>query len=321
MNHELLMKRCVNLGQKALGKTYPNPNVGCLLFYDGNIISEGFTSIHGGNHAEINVINKIKDEEVLKKSTLFVTLEPCSHYGKTPPCCETIYKKKISKVVIGCKDPNILVNGNGIKYLGDNNVNVINGVLEKECKELHKRFFMFCKNKRPYIILKWAESVDKFISPNNDKKERPMWLSNKYTRQLVHKWRSQEHGILIGNNTYKADKPILNSRNWDKNNPQKILITKNKKFHEKDYVKVYGKKTLSSKEITDYLYKKNIHSVIVEGGKNTLNTFINDGLWDEARVIQNKHILKQGIESPIIEGYVKNKYKIDDDLIKIIFPN
>ena len=313
------MEIALRLADRNTGNVCPNPSVGCLIVNGDRIVGRGWTQAGGRPHAEAMALEQAGNKSI--GATVYTTLEPCSHYGKTPPCCETIYKKEISKVVIGCKDPNILVHGNGIKYLVDNNVNVINGVLEKECKELHKRFFMFCKNKRPYIILKWAESIDKFISPNNDKKERPMWLSNKYTRQLVHKWRSQEHGILIGNNTYKADKPILNSRNWDKNNPQKILITKNKKFHEKDYVKVYGKKTLSSKEITDYLYKKNIHSVIVEGGKNTLNTFINDGLWDEARIIQNKHILKKGIESPIIEGYVKNKYKIDDDLIKIIFPN
>ena len=179
------MQRCINLGEKALGKTYPNPNVGSLLFYDGKIISESFTSEYGKNHAEINVINKINDNDILKKSTLFVTLEPCSHFGKTPPCCNAIFNKKIKNVVIGCKDPNELVNGGGINFLKSNDVNVEYGILEKECKDLHKRFFTFHGKKRPYIILKWAETIDGFISPSINKSGRPFWISNKFSRQLL----------------------------------------------------------------------------------------------------------------------------------------
>ena len=219
MNHEKLMQRCINLGEKALGKTYPNPNVGSLLFYDGKIISESFTSEYGKNHAEINVINKIHDRDILKKSTLFVTLEPCSHFGKTPPCCNAIFNKKIKNVVIGCKDPNELVNGEGINFLKSKEVNVEYGILEKDCKDLHKRFFTFHKKKRPYIILKWAKTDDDYIGLSKNKNGRPFWISNKYSRQLVHKWRSQEHSILVGLNTYKVDNPILDSRKWDNNNP------------------------------------------------------------------------------------------------------
>ena len=317
MNHQKLMQRCINLGEKALGKTYPNPNVGSLLFYDGKIISESFTSEYGKNHAEINVINKINDNDVLKKSTLFVTLEPCSHFGKTPPCCNAIFNKKIKNVVIGCKDPNELVNGGGINFLKSNDVNVEYGVLEKECKDLHKRFFTFHKKKRPYIILKWAETSDGFISPSINKSGRPFWISNKFSRQLSHKWRSKEHAILVGGQTFEIDNPILNTRNWDNNDPLRFVLTKNKKIYNKNFQIISNKKYLIASEINEILFQKNIQSIIIEGGKKTLEIFINSGCWDEARVIKAKKKLGNGVKSPIVNSKPNDEFKIDDDIIQI----
>lgn len=319
MNHQNLMQRCIDLGQKVLGKTYPNPNVGSLLFYDGKIISEGYTSKYGENHAEINVINNINDNDILKKSTLFVTLEPCSHFGKTPPCCNTIFKKKIKNVIIGCKDPNVLVNGGGIKFLREKKVNVEYGLLENECKELHKRFFTFHQKRRPYIILKWAETNDGFISPPKNNSGRPYWISNKFSRQLVHKWRSQEHAILVGGKTFRSDNPILDSRNWDNNNPERFVITKNGKTNNKNFEIISNNQNLKIDQIIKVLYKKNIQSIIVEGGKDTINMFIKNNCWDEARIIKNEKKLIKGIQSPKINFEPNNEFKINDDLVQIFF--
>ena len=313
------MQRCINLGEKALGKTYPNPNVGCLLFYDGKIISEGYTSQAGQNHAEVNVINKINDSDILRKSTLYVTLEPCSHHGKTPPCCNAIFNKNIKRVVVGCKDPNELVNGGGIKYLNNKGVKVKVGILENECRELHRRFFTYQNKKRPYIILKWAESSDGFISPLKNNTGRPFWISNKYTRQIVHKWRSQENAILVGSKTYIMDNPILDSRNWDNNNPQRFIIAVNNKIQNKRFDIIRHYKTLSVDNINQILFEKNIQSILVEGGKKTLETFIKSGCWDEARIIKNEKKINNGIRSPILNSKINNVHKVDDDLIQTYF--
>ena len=313
------MQRCINLGEKALGKTYPNPNVGSLLFYDGKIISESFTSEYGKNHAEINVINKINDNDILKKSTLFVTLEPCSHFGKTPPCCNAIFNKKIKNVVIGCKDPNELVNGGGINFLKSNEVNVEYGVLEKECKDLHKRFFTFHEKRRPYIILKWAETIDGFISPSINKSGRPFWISNKFSRQLSHKWRSKEHAILVGGQTFEIDNPILNARNWDSNDPLRFILTKNKKICNNNFKIISNKKHLTVNEINDILFEKNIQSIIIEGGKKTLEMFINSNCWDEARVVISKNKLNSGTKSPVLNSRLIKEIMIDGDSIQFYF--
>ncbi len=321
MNHDLLMKRCIDLGKKALGKTYPNPNVGALLFYDGKIISEGFTQEHGKNHAEINAIKKVNDKEILKKSTLYVTLEPCSHHGKTPPCCEAIYRKHIKKVMIGINDPNKLVNGRGISFLRKKNIDVKTGILQSECKKLHKRFLTFQNKKRPYVILKWAESFDGFISPINKKNKRPYWISNKFSRQLVHKWRSQEHGILIGGQTYINDSPILNSRLWDKNDPKKFVLSNSINMKDSKFFKINYKSNLSAKQICEELYKNDIQSVIVEGGTRTITTFIEDGIWDEARIIISSKTLKEGTTSPKIQGKITRQFELSQDEVKFFIPN
>ena len=317
MNYELLMQRCVAIGNSALGHTYPNPNVGALIYKDGKIISEGYTGSSGQNHAEINAIENINDKKYLENSTMVVTLEPCSHYGKTPPCTKKIIESKIKTVIIGCKDPNLLVNGSGIDQLINNNIDVKVGVLENECLELHKRFFTFQTKKRPYIILKWAETDDGIISPKHKNNNRPYWISNDISRQYVHKWRSQEHAILVGSKTVDFDNPQLNSRNWDNNNPIKIVIG-NPKIKSKDTLYIHNGNDLNIKNITNFLHKKNIQSVLVEGGNKTLKTFIENNLWDEARVFKSKNKLKKGVLAPKINGTKFYEENIKDDNLKII---
>ena len=317
MNYELLMQRCVAIGNSALGHTYPNPNVGALIYKDGKIISEGYTGSPGQNHAEINAIENINDKKYLENSTMVVTLEPCSHYGKTPPCTKKIIESKIKKVIIGCKDPNLLVNGSGIDQLINNNIDVKVGVLENECLELHKRFFTFQTKKRPYIILKWAETDDGIISPKHKNNNRPYWISNDVSRQYVHKWRSQEHAILVGSKTVDFDNPQLNSRNWDDNSPIKIVIG-NPKIKSKDTLYIHNGNDLNIENITNYLHKKNIQSVLVEGGNKTLKTFIENNLWDEARVFKSKNKLKKGVLAPKINGTKFYEENIKDDNLKII---
>jgi len=317
MNYELLMQRCVAIGNSALGHTYPNPNVGALIYKDGKIISEGYTGSSGQNHAEINAIENINDKKYLENSTMVVTLEPCSHYGKTPPCTKKIIESKIKTVIIGCKDPNLLVNGSGIDQLINNNIDVKVGVLENECLELHKRFFTFQTKKRPYIILKWAETDDGIISPKHKNNNRPYWISNDVSRQYVHKWRSQEHAILVGSKTVDFDNPQLNSRNWDNNNPIKIVIG-NPKIKSKDTLYIHNGNDLNIENITNFLHKKNIQSVLVEGGNKTLKTFIENNLWDEARVFKSKNKLKKGVLAPKINGTKFYEENIKDDNLKII---
>ena len=317
MNYELLMQRCVAIGNSALGHTYPNPNVGALIYKDGKIISEGYTGSSGQNHAEINAIENIDDKKYLENSTMVVTLEPCSHYGKTPPCTKKIIESKIKTVIIGCKDPNLLVNGSGIDQLINNNIDVKVGVLENECLELHKRFFTFQTKKRPYIILKWAETDDGIISPKHKNNNRPYWISNDVSRQYVHKWRSQEHAILVGSKTVDFDNPHLNSRNWDNNSPIKIVIG-NPKIKSKDTLYIHNGNDLNIKNITNFLHKKNIQSVLVEGGNKTLKTFIENNLWDEARVFKSKNKLKKGVLAPKINGTKFYEENIKDDNLKII---
>lgn len=317
MNYELLMQRCVAIGNSALGHTYPNPNVGALIYKDGKIISEGYTGSSGQNHAEINAIENINDKKYLENSTMVVTLEPCSHYGKTPPCTKKIIESKIKTVIIGCKDPNLLVNGSGIDQLINNNIDVKVGVLENECLELHKRFFTFQTKKRPYIILKWAETDDGIISPKHKNNNRPYWISNDVSRQYVHKWRSQEHAILVGSKTVDFDNPQLNSRNWDNNNPIKIVIG-NPKIKSKDTLYIHNGNDLNIKNITNFLHKKNIQSVLVEGGNKTLKTFIENNFWDEARVFKSKNKLKKGVLAPKINGTKFYEENIKDDNLKII---
>lgn len=319
----------MQLAKNGLGTTRPNPAVGAVIVYKKTIIGEGFTSPYGGSHAEVNAIDSVKDKSLLSKSLLYVTLEPCSHYGKTPPCSELIITHKIPEVVIGCIDDNPEVAGKGIEKLKASGCKVTVGVLEKECKEHHKRFFTFHNKKRPYIILKWAETQDGFIAPKSKREKNPVWITTKYSRQLVHKWRAEEQAILVGTNTVAEDNPSLTVRDWKGDNPIRVVFDKDAKlqsnsnvFNEKaDTIRVTNNlidfDQSMAQQICTLLHRENITSVIVEGGLKTLQTFIDENLWDEARVFTGKVEFEEGIKAPKLNGKLVSETKIDTDILKI----
>ena len=345
MNHQKYIKRCLELAKNGIGTVRPNPSVGAVVVFNDKIIGEGYTSPYGGNHAEVNAINSVKDKTLLKKATIYVTLEPCAHFGKTPPCADLIIKHQIANVVIGCIDTNSLVAGKGIKRLKKAGINVIVGVLEEQCKKQHKRFFTVQNKKRPYIILKWAETADGFVAPLKRDAQKPVWISNPYSQQLVHKWRSEEQAILIGTNTVIADNPSLTVRNWAGNNPVRIILdSKNriplnltvfdgkvktivitdKKQEVKEISEVkYEYIDFSSrvaKQICEVLQKHKIQSVLIEGGTETLQTFINANLWDEVRVFVGETTFVNGVVAPSLKGVsdtLKTKENIKGDVLKI----
>ena len=327
--HEFYIKRCLQVAKNGLGSTRPNPMVGAVVVYDNRIIGEGFTSAYGGNHAEVNAINSVKDQALLNKSTLYVTLEPCSHFGKTPPCSDLIIKHKIHEVVIGCVDDNPEVAGKGIAKLRASGCNVTIGILESECKTHHKRFFTYHNKKRPYIILKWAESKDGFIAPISKDEQKPVWITNTYSRQLVHKWRSEEQAILVGTNTVLEDNPSLTVRDWTGENPIRVVLDKESKLNSNFNVfndaaeafRITNREIDFNKpiaiQIADILYKKNINSIIIEGGSHTLQTFINEGLWDEARIFTGDVEFKDGLKAPDLKGKLISESRIKNDLLRI----
>ena len=329
--HEKYISRCIELGKLAIGNSYPNPAVGCCIVHKDTIIGEGYTSSAGGNHAEINAIESVKDKSKLKESTLYVTLEPCSHYGKTPPCTNEITKNKIPKVVIGLEDPYPKVSGAGIKKLKDAGVQVDVGVLKKECEEHHKRFLTYINKNRPYIILKWAETNDGFIAPKTKKEIKPVWISNKYSRQLVHKWRAEEQAIVVGANTIREDNPELTTRKVIGKNPKVIIINKRNDLDKKSNVfKTNAEKIIISEKTINYnkpiasqisklLYQQEITSLIVEGGATTLNTFINENIWDEARIFKSPVEIENGIKAPTIKFNSAKATRINEDKLLIIY--
>jgi len=324
--HEKYISRCIDIAKNGLGTTAPNPMVGCVIVHDKKIIGEGFTSPYGEAHAEVNAINSVNDKSLLKYATLYVTLEPCSHFGKTPPCSNLIIEYGIPNVVIGCIDDNKKVAGQGIKKLQEAYCNVTVGVLEKACKEHHKRFFTFHNKKRPYIILKWAETTNGYIAPKQKKEQKPIWISNNYSRQLVHKWRAEEQAILVGTNTVLKDNPSLTTRDWKGKNPIRVVLNRNENL-SKDF-KVFNNevetiltKESSAKAICNKLFGANINSVIIEGGAKTLQLFIDSNLWDEARVFTGKTTFKDGVKAPGILGQLVSEEKIIDDTLKIYVNN
>lgn len=334
------MQRCLELAKKGLGNTAPNPMVGAVLVYNNKIIGQGFTSKYGGNHAEVNCINSVKPEnkKYVTKATLYVSLEPCSHFGKTPPCSNLIVENKIPKVVIGTLDTNQLVSGKGVKHLKENGIEVTIGVLQKECLNSNKRFFTFHNKKRPYFILKWAKSKDNFIGKLKKDKAEPIWISNSYSQQLVHLWRSQEQAILVGTSTVLSDNPSLTTRKVYGKNPIRIILDRTLKIPSSFNVLDNSTKTIilteKSKsnttntfyetvnfsnllsEIIRVLYKHEIQSVIVEGGRQTLETFINADLWDEARVFIGDNKINNGVKSPVLKNNLLTEIKnIEKDIL------
>ncbi len=359
--HEIYIKRCIEIAKHGLGNTAPNPMVGSVIVHNKLIIGEGYTSSYGGNHAEVNAIKSVKNKALLKTATLYVTLEPCSHFGKTPPCSDLIVSHNIPKVVIGCVDDNPQVAGKGIARLKSSGCEVILGVLENECRIHHKRFFTFHNKKRPYIILKWAETNDGYIAPKTRTKQEPVWITNEHSRQLAHKWRTEEQAILVGTNTVIEDNPSLTVRDWTGKNPIRIILDKHLKIDQSFSVRNYDAKTIFiseshiadkeqnrcrtihdqkedrlltnehstishinwtlsndiAKQICEELHSKAISSLIIEGGTKTLQTFLNEGLWDEARVFIGQTEFKEGVKAPQIEGTLISEKSIINDRLKI----
>jgi diaminohydroxyphosphoribosylaminopyrimidine deaminase / 5-amino-6-(5-phosphoribosylamino)uracil reductase len=340
MNDELYIKRCLEMAEKGLGLTVPNPMVGCVIVHQGKIIGEGYHHKYGGPHAEVNAINSVKNKELLKFSTLYVNLEPCSHFGKTPPCADLIIKMKIPEVVIGTEDINDIVKGKGIKKLKDAGIKVKKDVLQSSCLELNKRFFTFHQKKRPYIILKWAMTRDGFIDMERKNGEIPRikWITDEKLRPLVHKWRSEEQAIMAGTNTVLLDNPQLNTRFWSGKDPVRIILDQNlrlpsslhvfdgtvrtivftgkKKNNDSnaEYVNIDFSKDIIS-QICHELFCRNILSVIIEGGTQLLQTFIDSGTWDEARVFTGSIRFGKGVKAPKLSAAPDEQIAFDNDIL------
>lgn len=343
--HEKYISRCIQLAKNGMGTTFPNPMVGSVIVHDDIIIGEGYTSPYGGPHAEVNAINSVKNKMLLKKASLYVTLEPCSHFGKTPPCADLIIEHQIQNVVIGLLDPHEKVAGQGIEKLKAAGIHVTVGVLEKECRDHHKRFLSYHTKKRPYIILKWAETADGYMAPLQQKRNNnpePYWISNAYSQQMVHQWRSQEQAILVGTNTVLADNPKLNVRHWKGQNPIRIILDRelkiSKKYHILDgsvttiivtgflpknpqpgiiYEAIDFELNLPD-QICTILHKHNILSIIIEGGAKTLQNFIDSELWDEARIFRGKNKFGEGLKAPNIHGILESEKEIESDILTLL---
>ncbi len=326
---EQYISRCIQLAKAGEGNVAPNPMVGAVLVYDNKIIGEGYHQKYGQAHAEVNCVNNVAEENkaFISQGTLYVSLEPCSHFGKTPPCTDLIIQNKISKVVIGCKDIFKEVAGKGIQKLKDAGVEVIAGVLENECIDLNKRFFTFHEKFRPFIILKWAQSLNGKIDTKGGER---VLISNDYSNRLVHKWRGEEAAILIGTNTALKDDPLLTTRLWPGKNPVRIVIDKElrlppelkvfngdaktiiynlaKNSNEENLIHIRLEKEKFIEQLIHSLFEMNIQSILVEGGAKTLQSFIDKNLWDEARVIINEQlIIENGIDAPQLKNFILEK--------------
>lgn len=334
---EFFMERCIQLAKLGKGKVASNPLVGAVIVHDNEIIGEGYHEKYGFPHAEVNAVINVQDHSILPESTIYVSLEPCAHFGKTPPCALLLIEKKFKRVVIGSFDTFSEVNGKGIKLLEEQGIEVKLGVLETKCRELNKHFFCFHENKRPYITLKWAQSKDGFI----DKEGKQHWISSPETQSLVHKERSENQAILVGRKTVENDNPSLTVRAVKGNNPTRIVIDSNlqlgmssKIFNEEaktiilnlskqdqqnniTWVKL---KEINPVSIIDSLYRMGITSVIIEGGKSTLQSFIDSQLWDEAMVITGNSILERGTPAPTFEGNLCKELNVFSDHIQIYKP-
>lgn len=333
---ELLIQRTFDLARLGAGAVSPNPLVGCVIVKDGEVIGEGWHRSYGEAHAEVNAVVSVSDKSQISGSTIYVNLEPCSHHGKTPPCSDMLIQHGVKKVVISNLDTNPLVGGEGIKKLKAADITVVTGVLEKEGRELNKRFFTFHEKQRPYIVLKWAQTADGFIAHSNyDSK----WISNDFSRQLVHKWRSEEDAVLVGTKTAAHDNPMLNAREWSGRNPVRLVIDRflrlsdNLNLFDKSVPTIFfnllkheehtnlklvrlDEKDFILKLLT-YLHKEKIQSLLVEGGSQTLSFFIQAGLWDEARIFTSSRSFHKGIKGPTLHGELVSGEQISTDLLQV----
>jgi diaminohydroxyphosphoribosylaminopyrimidine deaminase / 5-amino-6-(5-phosphoribosylamino)uracil reductase len=321
-NDEIYMRRCLELARKGLGLTRQNPLVGAVIVCNDCIIGEGYHHKYGGPHAEVNAINSVSDRSLLKNSTLYVNLEPCSHFGKTPPCSLLIKESGIPRVVAGTKDPNPEVSGNGMKMLGEF-AETITGVLEEDCRTLNRRFFTYHEKKRPYVVLKWAQTQDGFIDHERlaAKTCKPAWITNNTCRMLVHKWRSEEIAIMAGTDTLMMDDPRLSLRDWPGISPVRIIPDRSGRLKEglnifdssaetviltqnlpsspvKKGLKYHLTEEFNISRILYEIYKLGLTSLFVEGGSKLLESFISSGLWDEARVFTSGLRFGTGVKGP-----------------------
>ena len=343
VQHQFYLERCIELARLGAGSVSPNPMVGSVIVCDDQIIGEGYHMAYGQAHAEVNAVknvfeNNINAKELLKRSTIYVNLEPCSHFGKTPPCADLIISNEIPRVVIGCRDPFDQINGKGIEKLNNAGIEVIEDILTDKCLDLNKRFFTRIQKQRPYIILKWAQTSNGYFAPLDGSKK---WISSKEAKQMVHRWRSEEDAVLVGKNTALADNPELNVREWSGRNPVRIVIDRRLELpnnlnifdQTQDTIIFNNIKTeidgkIKYLELEDFdnllpqliayqLYLMDIQSIIVEGGSKTLNLFIESGLWDEARVFFSPQSWEDGILAPEIKGNPGEVQKIGPDVLKV----
>lgn len=344
MSDELYMKRCLELAEMGSGQVSPNPMVGCVIVSGGKIIGEGYHKKYGQAHAEVNAVSSVlekygdKAAELLKSSTVYVSLEPCAHFGKTPPCADLLVRHQVKKVVICNRDPFPDVDGKGIEKLQQAGITVVHGILEKEGLYLNRRFFTRINQQRPYIILKWARTANGYFAPKNSVQQ---WISGPLAKKIVHKWRTEEDAIVVGKQTAIADNPQLGAREWTGKNPVRIVIDRKLEIPESNHLYNDHAKTVILNEIkTDVvnniyfismedmqyylpqkiayqLYLMDIQSVIIEGGANILNQFISSGLWDEARVFNSSGSWDTGVNSPQINGKITSVTEIDQDQLTI----
>lgn len=340
--HKRYMARCIELAQLGAGHVSPNPMVGCVIVHEGTIIGEGYHQKYGGAHAEVNAIQSVKNEDLLTKSTLYVTLEPCAHYGLTPPCSDLIVEKRIRRVVVGTVDPFAKVAGKGITKMMNAGIDVTVGILENECAGLNKRFFTFHEKRRPYVILKWAQTQDGFIDIHRTPENfgTPTWITGNESLLKVHRMRAEEDAIMVGTNTALKDNPSLTVRHCEGKNPVRVVLDRNlslpKSLHifdksaktlvfnsrvsiEKEnvsYVKIDFEQDVVS-QVLDELYRNNLLSLIVEGGQRLLQTFIDSGLWDEAWVFEGSKKFGNGISAPKLQGEIFSTETIGEDKLTV----
>lgn len=331
------MRRALELAENGRGNVSPNPLVGCVIVHLNRIIGEGFHQAFGGPHAEVNAINSVENQELLRHSTVYVTLEPCAHWGKTPPCAKLLVKKQVKKVVVAAMDSNPLVGGKGIEILKNAGIKVETGILEHEARWQNRHFFTQIEKQRPYVILKWAQTQDGFVARENfDSK----WISNPQSRQLVHKWRAEEDAILVGKNTAAYDNPRLDVRDWVGKNPIRVVLDSNLNltadlnlFDRKIPTLVFNTIQNAFKENLDWikipainpenvlkeLHSRKIQSLIIEGGSQVLSRFIQSGLWDEARVFTSPTTFEKGIAAPKLNQNPTETLSIGTDRLDIYY--
>lgn len=346
--HELYMRRCLELARRGMGTTSPNPMVGALLVHNGKIIAENYHRQYGGPHAEALVVEEVRETysgdtpRIFQESTLYVSLEPCAHYGKTPPCADLIAQQGVGRVVVACRDPFTQVDGKGIGLLVDAGVEVIEDVLFDEARWLNRRFITRIAHQRPYVILKWAETADGYMAPSDGSQR---WITGAAAKQLVHRWRSEEDAVLVGANTVRSDNPQLTVREWRGRNPKRIVVARHlgidpaasvmdgaaetiifneSKTEWMEHVKYIALEDMDwylPQKILFQLYLMDVQSLIVEGGRKTLDLFMSAGLWDEARVFTAAESWGEGIPSPAVHYAPASVQPVGRDQLKIYYRN